>query len=154
MILEMALRGIGLSGDTTDLEEGTEIFARHNEKDMWNNGYIRRIDRLCWDKGLESVNVAGFYLTGRSSSKAGDTRCTAELQTPRVVRLRTCPHHRQRVAMIHNENVRERWCTGTPCRLLSTQSWTDHVGAVEQHFEKTTLRPASFIWSRENRNQN
>ena len=61
-IVDMALRGIGLSGDTVDLEEGTAIFARHNEKDMWNDGYVRHIEREYWDKGLEAVDVPASFL--------------------------------------------------------------------------------------------
>ena len=43
-IVDMTLQGIGVPGETVDLDKGTAIFARHVEKDLWNNAYIKQIE--------------------------------------------------------------------------------------------------------------
>ena len=136
-ILDMTLQGIGLSGHTVDPDVGTAIFARHVEKDMWNDAYVHHIERLYWDQGLEAVDVVGFNPVLKESKKEADTRRSTGLQAPRVLKLRTCPQHRLRTVMLHNENVLQRWCNGTPCRLLACNSWTGSPGRVTKNPDGT-----------------
>ena len=82
-------------------------------------------------------HVVGHDPSARSTGNGPDTRRTTGLQAPRVLKLRTCAQHRLRVVMLHNENVRERWCNGTPCRLLTTQAWTGLAGSIKQNLDKT-----------------
>ena len=93
-IADMTLQGISLSGENIDLDVGTAIFARHVEKDLWNDAYIKQIEKKYWDKGLEAVDVHGFNPVQRESQKGtADTNRATGLQAPRVFRLRTCPEH-------------------------------------------------------------
>ena len=132
-VLEMTLQGIGLTGGTVDLDVGTAIFARHVEKDMWNDAYVRHIEEMYWDKGLEAIDVVGYNPVRKENNKEADTRRSTGLQAPRVLRLRTCTQHRMRVVMLHNEDVPMRWCNGTPCRLLAGNSWTGLPGTVKRN---------------------
>ena len=136
-VLEMTLQGIGLSGSTVDLDIGTAIFARHNEKDLWNDAYVRHIEELYWDKGLQAVDIVGYNPVRKESNKEPDTRRSTGLQAPRVLRLRTCKEHRMRTVMLHNENVPLRWSNGTPCRLLAENSWTGLPGSVKRNPDGT-----------------
>ena len=137
-VLDMTLQGIGLSGDNIDLDVGTAIFARHTEKDLWNNGYIKQIENKYWNDGLEAVDVYGFNPVQRESdkSKPDITRNTG-LQAPRVLKLRTCPQHRLRVVLLHNEDIGRRWCNGTPRRLLTRNSWTGTPGSMRKNRDGT-----------------
>ena len=84
----MTLQGIGVSGETVDLDKGTAIFARHVEKDLWNNAYIKQIETKYWDKGLEAVDVHGFNPVQRDSNKSSaDTTRATGLQAPRILKL-------------------------------------------------------------------
>ena len=49
--VDMTLQGIGLSGENIDLDVGTAIFARHVEKDLWNDAYVTQTEKQYWDKG-------------------------------------------------------------------------------------------------------
>ena len=132
----MTLQGIGVSGETVDLDKGTAIFARHVEKDLWNNAYIKQIETKYWDKGLEAVDVHGFNPVQRDSNKSSaDTTRATGLQAPRILKLRTCADHRMRVVMLHNEDISRRWCNGTPCRLLAKGSWTGPSGSIRQNLD-------------------
>ena len=57
---QMTLQGIGLTGASVDLDVGTAIFARHVEKGMWNDAYVRHIEEMYWDKDLEAIDVVGY----------------------------------------------------------------------------------------------
>ena len=87
-IVDMTLQGIGVSGETVDLDKGTAIFARHVEKDLWNNAYIKQIETTYWDKGLEAVDVHGFNPVQRDSTKINRTSnwfsSASHPQTPHV----------------------------------------------------------------------
>ena len=87
-IVDMTLQGIGVSGETVDLDKGTAIFARHVEKDLWNNAYIKQIETKYWDKGLEAVDVHGFNPVQRDSTKINRTSnwfsSASHPQTPHV----------------------------------------------------------------------
>jgi len=98
-ILDMTLQGIGLSGHTVDPDVGTAIFARHVEKDMWNDAYVHHVERLYWDQGLEAVDVVGFNPVLKEAKKEADTRRSTGLQAPRILKLRTCPQHRLRTVI-------------------------------------------------------
>ena len=85
----MTLQGIGVSGETVDLDKGTAIFARHVEAYLKNNPYINQIETKYWDKGLEGVDVYGFNPVQRDSNKssADTTRAFSSAshpQTPHV----------------------------------------------------------------------
>ena len=82
--VDMTLQGIGLSGENIDLEVGTAIFARHAEKDRWNDGYVSQIEKLYWNDGFsrpgpmpagllrnyfETVPGCSLFLTTMSQEK-------------------------------------------------------------------------------------
>lgn len=118
------------------------IFARHVEKDLWNNAYIEQIETKYWDKGLEAVDVHGFNPVQRDSNKSSaDTTRATDLQAPRILKLRTCADRRMRVVMLHSEDISRRWCNGTPCRLLAKGSWPGPSGSIRQNLDELRRNP-------------
>ena len=53
----MTLQGLGLSGENIDLDVGTAIFARHAEKDIWNDAYIQELETKYWNQSLFQAHL-------------------------------------------------------------------------------------------------
>ena len=98
-------------------------------------------------QGLEAVDVHGFNprQKGKKQGEA-DTRRSTGLQAPRVLKLRTCKKHRQRVILLHNEDVGRRWCNGGPCRLLTHDSWTGKQGCMRLNPDGKTLAVTQVVY--------
>ena len=98
-------------------------------------------------QGLQAVDVHGFNPEQRANKQCqADTRRSTGLQAPRVLKLRTCKKHRQRVILLHNEDVGRRWCNGGPCRLLTHDSWTGKQGCMRLNPDGKTLAVTQVVY--------
>ena len=137
-VTEGFLRGWGLSGSNVHLEIGTAIFARRTDVERWNNACVAQIETKYQDS-LEAVDVHGYDPDVSSQQSTTDAKRLAApkgQQTPKILRLRTCPEHRQRLILLHNLDVSNHWANGTRCRLLSQRAWTGECKRLEKPFKK------------------
>ncbi len=98
------LRGWGLTGQNVSLDVGVALFPRRADVNQWNKDAISQIEQK-FGEGCEAVDVHGFDPQLNAMQKGVDKRSFAGIQTPEVLRLRTCLAHRLRVILLHNIDV-------------------------------------------------
>ena len=91
--------------------------------EKWNNGAIAQDEEICKTK-LEAVDVHGYDPSGSGLFQTPDKRVRAGIQTPAILKLRTCVAHRMRLMLTHNLDVGNSCVNGTRCRLLASRAWT------------------------------
>ena len=78
----------------------------------------------CIRQRVEHHGVLGYDPSQDNDRKLKTIHKLHGIQSPTVLRLRTCEQHRMRVLLLINLSVLDRWANGTIARLLSCDSWT------------------------------
>ena len=147
-VTEGFLRGWGLSGSNVHLEIGTAIFARRTDVERWNNACVTQIEAKYHDS-LEAVDVHGYdpdVSSQQTISSAKRLGAPKGQQTPKILRLRTCPEHRQRLILLHNLDVTNHWANGTRCRLLAQRALTGECRRLEKPLKKGDALPCHQVF--------
>ncbi|HIL56947.1 MAG TPA: hypothetical protein EYG39_03455, partial [Rhodothermales bacterium] len=118
------LAGWGLTGAEVDLEVGTALFPLRKDCLRWNEACIQQIERRwgseCWGLDVHGHNWQQQLQPGANHRS---TVRLAGIQTPEVLRLRSCPAHRQRLMCLRNVNVQAGWANGSRVRLFASEGW-------------------------------
>ena len=125
-VLDSYLRGWGLSGVNVDLDRGTALFPTRKDVHRWNEDCVSQImARYAASTSLQGVDVQGFdpQVPTGAVSKAAPPSTIPGVQTPPILKLRTCAEHRMRCLLLSNDDVGGGWANGTRVRLLARNSW-------------------------------
>ena len=135
-VVDGYLRGWGLSGSNVDLDVGVALFPRRADVNRWNEHALQQIEQ-CYGATCERVDVHGFDPRLNAVQKDVDKRSFGGIQTPKVLKLRTCLQHRLRVIVLHNVNVAEGWANGARARLLAHDSWKGKAETLKRNLDRS-----------------
>ena len=131
LVADGYIRGWGLNGHTVDLDVGTALFPRRADVKRWNDSCVEQIERE-FGTECEALDVHGYDPRNGNIVEAADKTSAGGIQTPQILKLRTCPKHRQRLMLLSNLDISSRWANATRVRTLAVNSWSHCVQKLER----------------------
>ena len=141
-IINGYLQGWGLCGQNVDVDVGTALFGRRADVRRWNEDCVAQVEAKYGDR-CEAIDIHGFDPRERTQSARRPTqlRKLHGIQTPEILKLRTCTSHRARVMLLKNENLEDGCANGTQARLQEQSSWTGKSGVLQKSPDGTWIAP-------------